>query len=232
LPSRVPPAMAGGSHGLCTVTMCNLQAWRLARGRGIAIAWLDRLAHNDVRGYKRMPKFWSIIWSAQVWIAAAMTLLAGVPWTDCICPDGSRKALCSGRSTTNGSCCEGSCCENPADGKPVSESKKATCRKQYAAKQKPANDADKALSSQGQRRDQMPGPDGQVAAKSCSRVWAEWRPPVVTRAEQAGHDSCAAVALAYSLPSKAPQLRRFTPLLGKRIGRHHQLISSSRCNIW
>jgi hypothetical protein len=49
--------------------------------------------------------------SVLVWLAAAMTVLAGVPHCSCRCPDGRVKPFCFGSTAKKGGCCcDGECC--------------------------------------------------------------------------------------------------------------------------
>ncbi|SRR5579885_1284667 len=49
--------------------------------------------------------------SLLVWLAAAMTVVAGVPHASCRCPDGRIKPFCSGSTAKKGGCCcDGECC--------------------------------------------------------------------------------------------------------------------------
>jgi len=51
------------------------------------------------------------------WLTAAMTLVAGFPHLECLCPDGHRKAFCLGQvSRSSGCCCGGSCCSSSSGG--------------------------------------------------------------------------------------------------------------------
>ena len=46
-----------------------------------------------------------------VWLAAGLSLFAGVPHFSCVCPDGVVKPVCAGESSgTAGCCCGGGCC--------------------------------------------------------------------------------------------------------------------------
>jgi hypothetical protein len=60
---------------------------------------------------------------ALVWLAAAMTVVAGVPHFTCRCPDGRVKPVCLGATTAKkgGCCCGGACCGKKA--------KAACCKK-------------------------------------------------------------------------------------------------------
>src|SRR5438552_3421011 len=58
------------------------------------------------------------LWIAQVWLAALMLPVAGLPHFYCLCPDGHVKPFClSSPSEESGCCCGGSCCGSvPAEG--------------------------------------------------------------------------------------------------------------------
>jgi hypothetical protein len=55
--------------------------------------------------------------TALVWLAAAMTVVAGVPHFTCHCPDGRVKTVCLGSTTAQKGvcCCDGACCGEKAE---------------------------------------------------------------------------------------------------------------------
>jgi hypothetical protein len=142
-----------------------------------------------------MSVFGSTTWTIHIWMTAAMTLVAGIPCTDCICPDGTRKTFCSGQSAKDTSCCAAAAEAKSQGGKSCCAGKKAARCAKNAGQTTPANDTKVALAPP-QRPDQKPGPDGRVGAKGCSRVMADSRIPVLTPAEQTGTGSMVAAVLA------------------------------------
>src|SRR5262245_60405924 len=47
--------------------------------------------------------------TVQVWLTAIMTLVAGLPHFQCLCPDGTTKAVCV-VPAPDSCCCNGGCC--------------------------------------------------------------------------------------------------------------------------
>jgi hypothetical protein len=50
---------------------------------------------------------------AGVWLTAAMTVVADVPYSVCRCPEGWVKLFCRGPAVQAGCCCDGKCCASP-----------------------------------------------------------------------------------------------------------------------
>src|SRR5947209_13056716 len=57
----------------------------------------------------------------QVWLTAAMTLVAGLPHFPCRCPDGHVKLFCMGLALGGRTCCDRNCCS------PVPEPARKAC---------------------------------------------------------------------------------------------------------
>jgi hypothetical protein len=76
---------------------------------------LTRQAESDSKN--NMGKVCRIVQIGLVWSAAFMTLLAGIPHSECRCPNGQVKPFCLGSpSKTSGCCCGGGCCSPDSDG--------------------------------------------------------------------------------------------------------------------
>jgi hypothetical protein len=136
----------------------------------------------------------SIVWLGQIWITAAMTLIAGVPFADCICPDGTHKPFCSGRSAKETSCCGSPGTAQPPTAKSCCAAKKPGCCVPNAGQTAPPKAPEECSNPRRQRPSQDHGRDGQFEAKGCSRVLAPSRSPIVTPAQPMGRDSFAATA--------------------------------------
>jgi hypothetical protein len=71
-------------------------------------------------------------------VAALMTVAAGVPRTECHCPDGRVKLFCHGTSSNpSGCCCATACSSSPDARASCCEAGKATARGTKAAKKRP-----------------------------------------------------------------------------------------------
>src|SRR5438067_5740079 len=44
------------------------------------------------------------------WLAAGTMLFAGIPHSDCVCPNGGHKPFCLSAPSAGGCCCGGACC--------------------------------------------------------------------------------------------------------------------------
>ena len=147
-----------------------------------------------------MHGFVSMAWAVQVWTVAAMTLLAGIPWTDCVCPDGTRKVFCSGRQAPDSGCCGAACPSQSSEAKSGCAAKQSPCCLHNTGQTKPTKESESSPRTSRQTPSPKPDSHGQVAAKGCSRVLTDSQTAVVTAAEQSGGDSyvCAAAALGTS----------------------------------
>jgi hypothetical protein len=70
-------------------------------------------------------------------VAAVMTVTAGLPHTECLCPDGRVKLFCHGTTSNPSGCCAGACSSSPEAKPCCCEAKKATARGSKAAKKRP-----------------------------------------------------------------------------------------------
>src|SRR5215475_7170923 len=68
-----------------------------------------------MRGMMKIVRKTALV--GQVWLTAAMTLIAGVPHFSCRCPDGHVKPFCLGLAPGGRACCDRPCCSPvPDDG--------------------------------------------------------------------------------------------------------------------
>jgi hypothetical protein len=144
-------------------------------------------------------------WIAQVWILAATTLAAGIPWAECICPDGSRKVFCAGRLAKDTSCCEAAPPAKSPESKSCCPAKKQTRCVQNTEPTTPPRDEDGPKTPRPRSKVEHDS-NGRVEAKGCSRVLPDTQPPTASPAKPTGRDSCAstAAALAVSLAEPLP----------------------------
>jgi hypothetical protein len=156
-----------------------------------------------------MSMFGRILWTAHVWLTATMTLVAGIPLADCICPDGTRKVFCSGCAANEARCCQTASCSPSPQANSNGPVKRAACCAHSAVPKTPTNQTTLGSKTVRQQPQQKPGPDGQVTALGCRRALAEQQAPVVTSAEKSRPESVLALALpAVAVPiaflTKAP----------------------------
>ncbi len=129
-PKRLAPRVAGHKHGQF---LAGVPRARLSHGGNADATPVPRLVRNPCRHNQvplarrvaltgrtkggRMTAGVAMRWlrrtsvSVLVWLAVAMTVVAGVPHSSCRCPDGRIKPFCSGSTGKKGGCCcDGECC--------------------------------------------------------------------------------------------------------------------------
>jgi hypothetical protein len=75
-----------------------------------------------------MKRLRALIWAMGIWATAISTLLAGVPFLQCHCPDGHVKPFC-GSLLFPSTCCERSCCGSLASSHILRENQQSATKK-------------------------------------------------------------------------------------------------------
>lgn len=105
-------------------------------------------------------------------MAVAMPL-SGLPHFDCVCPDGHRKAFCSGRcSSDTGCCCAGSCC-------PSAQGGKCCCRVRESSQPGSAGSGCCKHKTQQLPSPQAPNSESQLSGGCCHLTLVQAEPPGV-----------------------------------------------------
>jgi hypothetical protein len=126
-----------------------------------------------------MDRVRRVIGVAPVWLAAVMTLAAGVPHFRCRCPDGNLKLFCLNASSEGSDCCcHGSCCTAST----ASESSKC-------ATEAETNHSECCGQQDQPQTTTVPGRDCKAECAGCQRSLAPAEPAILgTTKRTAGED--------------------------------------------
>jgi hypothetical protein len=105
-----------------------------------------------------------ILWACHVWLTAAMTLVAGLPHFQCLCPNGRVKALClSLAPKPSGCCCGGACCSS-------AQSSAGSCCAHNAKAAEPQAEASCCGQPKRQPTEKLPGAGFHAAGTGCVKT--------------------------------------------------------------
>lgn len=119
-----------------------------------------------------MAPLYKIYVIGQIWLTAAMTLVAGMPHFSCACPDGTVKQLCVSGAANSSSCCCGT-------GKCCSLSDSACCKATNEIDTAGASEKSCYGENRGQIPDQQEGIRLTVTQKCCTRTLTQIEPTAV-----------------------------------------------------